>query len=124
MKIQEIINNIFENPLMNITIYGGLILMVVGLIMFKFPPKNINSFYGYRTTNSMKNQKRWDFAQKYSAKEMIKLGIVLMMTTTIGFITNFENLTNMFIGLGLMILTIIILIFRVENAIKIKFAVE
>lgn len=124
MKTQEIINYTFENPLINITLLVGLIFIVAGLIMFKFPPKKINSLYGYRTNSSMKNQSRWDFAQKYSSKEMIKLGFVLMITSIIGLITNFDNLTNIFLGLGLMILIVIILIFRVEKAIKTKFSDE
>src|SRR5690554_1828821 len=124
MKTQEIINYTFENPLMNITLLVGLIFIVAGLIMFKFPPKKINSLYGYRTNSSMKNQSRWDFAQKYSSKEMIKLGFVLMITSIIGLITNFDILTNIFLGLGLMILIVIILIFRVEKAIKTKFSDE
>lgn len=124
MKIEEIINRIFENPLINITLFGGFIFIVVGYVIFKFPPKKINSLYGYRTTSSMKNQNRWNFAQIYSSKEMIKLGFVLSISSTIGFITNFERLINMFIGLGLMISIVILLIFRVEKAIKTKFAKE
>lgn len=117
----ELVNRIFENPLMNITFFVGLIFILAGLITLKFPPKKINALYGYRTSNSMKNQDRWKFAQNYSSKEMIKLGFILMLTTIIGFITNFDSLTNMFIGLGLMILTVIVLLIRVENAIKKKF---
>lgn len=89
--------------------------------MFKFPPKKINPLYGYRTNSSMKNQSRWDFAQRYSSKEMMKIGFVLMITSIIGFITNFGSLTNLFLGLGLMVLTMIILFIRVEKAIKTKF---
>jgi len=121
MNIEDILIKTFGNPLMNITLMGSLIFIGIGFIMLKFPPKKINSLYGYRTTSSMKNQTRWDFAQNYSSKEMIKLGLVLMLTTIIGFITNFESLTNMYLGLGLTVLIVIILIIRVENAIKIKF---
>ena len=94
MKTQEIITSVFENPLMNITLLGGLIFIVFGLIMFKFPPKKINSLYGYRTNSSMKDQSRWDFAQKYSSKEIIKLGFVLMITSLIGLFTNYDELTK------------------------------
>jgi len=121
MKTNEILNNMFENPLINITFFGGLILILAGLIMYKFPPKNINSLYGYRTSRSMENQKKWDFAQNYSTKEMMKLGFLLLISSLISKVTNFDNLTNMFIGLGLMILSVIILFLRVEKAIKIKF---
>lgn len=51
----------------------------------------------------------------------MKIGFVLMITSIIGFITNFGSLTNLFLGLGLMVLTMIILFIRVEKAIKTKF---
>lgn len=121
MITQEIITSSFENPLINITLLVGFIFIIAGFIMFKFPPKKINPLYGYRTNSSMKNQSRWDFAQRYSSKEMMKIGFVLMITSIIGFITNFGSLTNLFLGLGLMVLTMIILFIRVEKAIKTKF---
>lgn len=121
MITQEIITSSFENPLINITLLVGFIFIIAGFIMFKFPPKKINHFYGYRTKSSMKNQSRWDFAQRYSSKEMMKLGFVLMMTSIIGFTTNFGSLINLFLGLGLLFLTLLILSIRVEKAIKTKF---
>ena len=54
-----------------------LILVVVGVVFWMFPPKKINRIYGYRTTSSMKSQAAWDFTQKYSAKWMTVAGIVL-----------------------------------------------
>lgn len=55
----------------------GLIMALVGLIMHKFPPKKINSLYGYRTNSSMKNQQTWDEANRYSAKLMMWIGFIL-----------------------------------------------
>jgi uncharacterized membrane protein len=122
MKTNEILNNMFENPLINITFFGGLIFIIAGFILYKYPPKKINSLYGYRTTSSMENQKKWDFAQNYSSKEIMKLGFLLLISSLLSLITNFDNLINMFIGLGLMILIVIVLLLRVEKAIKIKFS--
>ena len=55
-----------------------LILTLVGVVFWAWPPKKINEIYGYRTTRSMKSQAAWDFAQKYSAKLMTAFGIVLL----------------------------------------------
>jgi len=63
---------IIENPLFIIPILTGFIFSAAGLIMFKYPPKIINSLYGYRTLISMKSQERWDFAQRYSAQKLIE----------------------------------------------------
>ena len=46
-----------------------VIISFLGLLIFSFfLPKKRNSWYGYRTTNSLKSQRNWDFAQKFSAK--------------------------------------------------------
>ena len=117
----EFIDKISDNPLINIPFSVGLIFLAVGFIMYKFPPKTINSLYGYRTSKSMENQDKWDFAQEYSSKETMRLGLLLSLSSVLGFITNFNNFTNMIIGLSLMFLMAIILIWRVEKAIKTKF---
>ena len=110
-----------DNPIFMIPVLTGLIFTIVGVIMWNFPPKKINRLYGYRTKNSMKSQETWDFAQKFSASQMIKLGLLLAMTGMIGFVINTNERTGMIIGFCLMFLMIIILLIRVELAIKNKF---
>jgi uncharacterized membrane protein len=64
----------------------GAIFFIVGVIMKYFPPKHINSSYGYRTSSSMENQHTWDEANSYSARLMIVMGVGLFifgMTLTI-----------------------------------------
>ena len=60
-----------------------LILTVVGVVFWMYPPKKINEFYGYRTTRSRKSQEAWDFAQRYSAKLMTALGLVALAVASI-----------------------------------------
>lgn len=115
------VNSLWENPLFNICFSVGLIFIVAGFVMFRFPPKKINSLYGYRTKSSMKNLERWNFVETFSAKEMMKLGFFLMLSSLLTFITNFNNTINLIIGLSLTLGGLIILFIKVENAIKIKF---
>ncbi|RYF47892.1 MAG: SdpI family protein, partial [Cytophagaceae bacterium] len=49
-----------------------------GLIQSRFPPKEINPLYGYRTKTSMANQQVWDEANQYSTRLLIKCGWVLV----------------------------------------------
>ncbi len=52
-----------------------IVISIVAFVILRlFPPRKINRLYGYRTKRSMQNQKKWDFAQKYSAD----LGLYLM----------------------------------------------
>ena len=55
------------------------IILVVGLLFNKYPPKKINFFVGYRTCKSMKDSETWKFANKYSAKILIRQGLILLI---------------------------------------------
>lgn len=54
------------------------ITMVCGCIFYRFPPKNINSFSGYRTKRSMKNEQTWKEANRYSSKLSILFSLIGM----------------------------------------------
>ena len=56
-----------------------LIMTVVGVVFWIYPPKKINEFYGYRTIRSRKSQEAWDFAQRYSAKLMTIFGLAALI---------------------------------------------
>ena len=56
-----------------------LILTVIGLVFWMYPPKKINGLYGYRTTRSCKSQETWDFAQRYSAKLLTIFGFAALI---------------------------------------------
>jgi uncharacterized membrane protein len=57
---------------------NALILLVVGVVFWTYPPKKINGLYGYRTTRSRKSQEAWDFAQRYSAKLLTIFGFAAL----------------------------------------------
>lgn len=118
------ISEIIEDPMFLICVSTGIISIIAGGIMLKFPPKEINHLYGYRTKSSMKNKERWKFAQRYSAYEMIRLGLVLTIIGVLGIFVPLPDMMSMIIGLTLMILTFVLLFFRVEKAIKERFPNE
>jgi len=55
---------------------------------------------------------------------MIKLAAILTLSSVIGLIYNPDGELGMFLGLGLMILMVVVLLIRVEKAIKNKFGNE
>lgn len=57
----------------------GLIFLIMGFIQKRFPPRRINSLYGYRMPSAMKNQQTWDEANGFSARYMIKLGLIMII---------------------------------------------
>ena len=52
------------------------IQLISGFFLWKFPPKKINSFYGYRSSRSMKNIDTWNFAHRYSGRIWFFVGLV------------------------------------------------
>ena len=77
----------------------GILFILAGAILYVFPPKKINGLYGYRTGSSMKNQQKWDFAQKYSSKIMMLTGLIFtLISPTKGLFKTNES-TDLAIGM-------------------------
>ena len=53
-------------------------MILVGMLTKFYPPRKINSWYGFRTSLSRKSQEHWDFAQAMSTRLMIVTGGLLM----------------------------------------------
>ena len=106
---------------MIITLVLGLLFMLGGAITFKFPPKEINYIYGYRTASSMKSQERWDFAQKYSSKRIFIVGVCLLIISLLLKFFEFNITTEFIVQAILLILSILLIIVDTEKAIKRKF---
>lgn len=50
---------------------ASIVLLIFGVMLLYFPPKKINGYYGYRMPQACRDQKSWDFAQKYFGKLMV-----------------------------------------------------
>ncbi|MDO6490764.1 MULTISPECIES: SdpI family protein [unclassified Cellulophaga] len=111
----------FSNPLFHIPFGSGCIFILLGLFQLKFPPKKINSIYGYRTSKSMLNQNRWNFAQKYASIQLIKIGFVLVLLSLLSIIYQPNKEISILIGIVLLLTSVITLILKVEKAIDSKF---
>lgn len=90
---------------MNEGLLFGAVIIIAGIILSLFPPKKINSIYGYRTASSMRNKENWDKANKYSSRLMIIFGIVILLISFI-----FKSTMINLITLGVSIFLIFILV--------------
>jgi uncharacterized membrane protein len=106
------------SPLFWLPLTTGLIFVLVGLFVLKFPPKKINSLYGYRTGSSMSSQEKWDFAQKYSARLMVKWGAVLALTGALEFVFKVTEHQGLVLGFGLLGGFVILIVTLTEKALK------
>jgi uncharacterized membrane protein len=57
-----------------ITIFSSSILLIAGFLQFRWPPKKINNFYGYRTPRTMRNIDTWREGNHFASKLMMRLG--------------------------------------------------
>ncbi|XBP84260.1 SdpI family protein [Bacillus velezensis] len=55
---------------------GGLLMAAAGILVTFFPPKSINSLYGYRTKRSMADESQWKEGNRFSALLMILFGLI------------------------------------------------
>ena len=97
----------------------ALLIFILGLVMFRFPPKKRNSFYGYRMPRACKTQENWDFAQKYAGIQMAKSGVVLIFIALALWL--FEIIDTPVGGLGFcgcLIVGVIYPVFATEKALK------
>ena len=89
-----------------------LILLMVSILFKLFPPKKINSFYGYRTRKSKLNDTNWKMANKYAANLMlISIFSLLIISLTLELL----NLEYDTILIGLLLLTFVIIIVLTEK---------
>ena len=107
-------------------IFIPLLIIVIGGILYKYPPKKINSLIGYRTTLSMSNEEAWNFSQKYSSKILFITGLIMLVPSIlvhIPFYGKDEDTISILsvIVLCVQLITIIACIIPVEIKLRKKF---
>ncbi|RYD76818.1 MAG: SdpI family protein [Sphingobacteriales bacterium] len=110
------------NGLAIILLTVGLIFMLGGFIFRQLPPKNINYTYGYKTKLSMRNEETWKAAFNFSTKLMIFLGFDMVIIGAASYYL-YPNLgeKSVVIGLGIIILSAVLLFVLTENYLKKNF---
>lgn len=72
----------------------GAILITFGVILKLFPPKHINSWYGYKTPFSMKNKEVWDEGNRFAAIMLVYVGalsLIVAVLCDVIYIGNFDK---------------------------------
>ena len=97
----------------------GPIFVLSGIILWLKPPKKINSIYGYRTRRSMSSQSKWDIAQIYSGKLLVRFGLAFTATSVFGLVnSDIPEMIGVIFYLSLMIVGVLLVIRRVELKLK------
>ena len=60
-----------------------LMILVIGYLMNKYPPKKVNWFVGYRTRKSMSDENIWKVANEYCGKLWLKIGLIMIIVVAL-----------------------------------------
>lgn len=96
----------------------SIVFFTIGILLLFFPPKKINIFYGYRTSQSMKNKESWKLAQHYSSILIIKLSVLLFLCSLIGLFYEFKSETKLTISLLFLAFFVVVIFFKTEKTLK------
>lgn len=99
----------------------GIVFSLLGWAFYQSPPSEINPLMGYRTKSSMKSQERWDFAQKYSAKQMANGGGVMIVLSLLSYFIPVDVEYKQIGGMALLVLSAVYMIAKTEIALKKQF---
>ena len=109
------------SPIVYVMTTNGL-LFLLSILFYKFPPKKINSLYGYRTVKAMQNQQIWDFANGIFNKNLlIYSGISLLGSLLLASFTSKELTWQPML---LVLLCIVVSILKTERSLTDNFTEE
>lgn len=108
------------NPYLYVLSINGL-LFALSVIFYFFPPKKINALYGYRTNKSMQNEDVWQFANSFSAKQML---IYSAISFVFALLFVFLNPVISWQPMTLMLLSLAVSIIKTEQALNKNFDKE
>lgn len=98
------------------------LFFLISVLFWKFPPKKINSIYGYKTPKAMLNQQIWDFANStFNKSLLIYTGFSFIAVLT--FVTFFKIVLT-WQPMALVILSLVVSVVKTEKALSINFTDE
>lgn len=99
-----------------------VMMTLLGFVFLKRQPRNINIFYGYRTSRSMRNMDTWHYAHERCGKLWIRLGPILFLLILLSklLIPLDEEILSL-IHMTVLIFFLFASVFVVEKELKRKF---
>jgi uncharacterized membrane protein len=98
------------------------VLFLISIIFWKFPPKKINSLYGYRTPKAMQNKQIWDFANTtFNQSFLMYSGFSLLAALLLA---SFSAKELSWEPMVLVMLSIVVSIVKTERALNDNFTEE
>lgn len=110
------------SPYIYVLTVNGL-LFVLSIIFYFFPPKKINSLYGYRTHRTMQNDDIWNFANSLFNRTLIKYAsISFVAAMALAYL--YPDLMTSWFPMAFLFFTVLVCIITTENALNQNFDKE
>ncbi len=107
-----------DNLLFLLPALTGPIFIFMGFLLLKKPPKKINNIYGYRSKLSRSSDKNWAFAQTYSAKQMMKWGVIITICSGFGILWKPQTMIGLILGMSFYFIACFVPYFETEKKLK------
>ena len=79
------------------------VMLIFGIRFVKNPPKKINSFFGYRTSRSVRNQETWFYAHRYLGKLWKLLAPMLVVLAIVPMALTYGKTNDEISAVGLIV---------------------
>ncbi len=109
-----------DNTFLLALLFSLCFLITAGVLYF-FPRKKINHFYGYRTTESIKSQERWDFSQRFFAIQMSKSAIIILSLSFTGLLMPDSQKMRLWVSVVMIVIAISYMYGTTEAELKRRF---
>jgi uncharacterized membrane protein len=88
----------------------GFAFLIAGAVQYYYPPKKINTMYGYRMPSAMKSEEAWRITNNYAARFMIWEGLLAIITgELLTFVFKYYVVNNPAVTAGLIIFPALLL---------------
>ncbi|WP_439881684.1 SdpI family protein [Pontibacter sp. MBLB2868] len=98
----------------------GILVLVIGFILYKWPPRHINWLWGFRTHYSMRDIENWQEGNRYYAKLLLLIGLVSALISLICY-RLLPLLISLLLPIGIMIIFFMLSIYLTNEHLKRKF---
>lgn len=98
----------------------GCLVLLIGFILLKWPPKRINWFWGFRTHYSMRDMENWKEGNRYYAKLILGIGALSVFISLICYYM-LPLLVSLLLPLAIMLLLFMLSIYLTNEHLKRKY---
>ena len=95
----------------------GLLVLLIGFILQRWPPRRINWFYGFRTHYSMRNEENWHEGNRYYARIILGIGFISLCISLLCYYT-LSLLVSLLLPLGFMLVLFMLSIVLTNEHLK------